>query len=123
MTITNQTLQLDTKRILARLANDHDLLQELIDIFREDAPLFLTRMKRAINDGDHHELELSAHALKGLVSNFMHDPTTALALSLEKKSRTPEWSEMVNLFEELHRSVNCLMTALDTLATQPLEMD
>ncbi len=103
---------------MARLANDAELLQDLVEIYREDYPILLRRIELAISRHNHSELEQAAHALKGLVSNFLHDPTTALALGLEKRSRSNEWDNIKDDFCDLKSATARLLSALDTLVAK-----
>jgi HPt (histidine-containing phosphotransfer) domain-containing protein len=115
---TNQAFTIDSKNILARLANDKDLFRELIEIYREDYPVLLTRIEIAIAERKSSELEQASHALKGLISNFLHDPTTALALQLEKKGRLNDWNEIDSDFAYLKVATARLLHALDTAVVE-----
>ncbi len=115
METTNQPVQIDLKRILARLANDVELLCEMIEIYREDYPGLMQRIRSAVAQRNKRELEQAAHAIKGLISNFLHDPTTALALKLERKGRSDEWDEIDSDCAELETAAARLLEALDSL--------
>ncbi len=119
MDTSNDHIEIDRKGILARLANDEDLLREMIEIFREDYPGLLQRIESAIAAWNRRDVEQAAHALKGLISNFLHPPTTALALNIERKARANEWSDMDSDFQELTYATTRLLEALDSSNSEP----
>jgi two-component system sensor histidine kinase/response regulator len=64
---------LDARALLDGVGGDPKLLRELVDVFLADTPKLLTRVQRAVTQGDAVRLKEAAHALKGSVGNF--DPT------------------------------------------------
>jgi PAS domain S-box-containing protein len=61
---------LDAAALLDGIGDDRKLLAELVDVFLDDTPKLLRRVKRAVKSGDPKQLKDSAHALKGSVGNF-----------------------------------------------------
>jgi PAS domain S-box-containing protein len=61
---------LDAATLLTACDADPALLNQMIAIFRTDAPRHLNRMDAAVRDGNAIELRESAHKLLGLVSAF-----------------------------------------------------
>lgn len=68
---------------MRRLGNDPELLNEFVQIFREDSPGLIDSMKQAVALGDQNGFRGKAHALKGLVSNFGAEEVVAFAADLE----------------------------------------
>jgi HPt (histidine-containing phosphotransfer) domain-containing protein len=73
--------------VLARLGGDRQLLGELVEIYFEDSPELIARIRQSIGDSDATALTKAAHDLKGLLSNFATSGATATALSLERAGR------------------------------------
>lgn len=68
---------------MKRLGNDPVLLAEFTQIFREDSPRMLKTMDSAVESGDQDTFRETAHALKGLVSNFGAEKAVAIAAEME----------------------------------------
>ncbi len=66
-------MQINETKTLEALDGDHDLLNELAQMFCEDAPLILNEFDLAVQRGDVHAARLAVHRLKGLVSQFHAD--------------------------------------------------
>jgi two-component system sensor histidine kinase/response regulator len=69
---------------LARLGGDRELLAALIEIFLEDGPPLMVRVKSAFQSVDRPALHHTAHHLRGLASNFDAQDVTDPAFRLEK---------------------------------------
>ncbi len=86
-----------------RLGGDQELFKEFVIIFREDAPQLLQRMVTAIEESRPKDLEKSAHALKGLISNFGASPCVELAQRLENAGKQ---NDIASIQQELPRFKN-----------------
>jgi PAS domain S-box-containing protein len=74
----------DRAELLARVEGDHELLAELVEIFRAEYPRLLASLRRSVADADAPGLQEWAHALKGTVGNFGARSATAAAGALER---------------------------------------
>lgn len=93
---------------LHRLGGDRELFIEFIEIFMDDSPKLMAELSNAIETRDCLSLEKSAHALKGLMSNFGASPCCDSALKLELAGRNGElesvdheFSKLKNYFKQL----------------------
>jgi CheY-like chemotaxis protein len=77
----------DPTEALARVADDRELLGQMIELFRAESPRMVSDMRRSIETGDAVALQRSAHAFKGSVGNFGNTTTMRLAQSLECMGR------------------------------------
>ena len=77
---------MDLSTALARLGNDAELLEELIQIFREDAPVLMQKIRGAAEDGDFEEARRAAHTLKGLSANLDAHGVVAAAQTVESET-------------------------------------
>ena len=73
--------------LLALMDGDRELLQELIDVFLEDAPRRIEDVRHALDTGDAVGLYRAAHTLKGSAGNFGAPDVVGLALGLETLAR------------------------------------
>ncbi|MBI4962366.1 MAG: response regulator [Desulfomonile tiedjei] len=98
---------LDKLVILDRVGGDTELLKEIVDLFLEDYPDLLVKIREALQTKDSQLLEKTAHALKGSVGNFGAESAVQAALNLENMGRNQDLAEapqtLVNLEKELER--------------------
>ena len=83
-----QLRQLDESLALSRVGGDVDLLKEVIELFLDDYPSTLEKIKSAVAASDASALEHSAHSLKGSVSTFGASRAFEAAFTLEKQGRS-----------------------------------
>lgn len=62
--------EIDLAGMLERLGGQRALVDQVIQIFQEDAPELISEIEQGFNDHDSEQIKKSAHALKGLLSNF-----------------------------------------------------
>ena len=77
----------DEAAALKRLDDDNELLDEMIDLFLEEAPAQLTELAAALDRTDLLGLADAAHAIKGMAGHFCADKLIGLAVSLEHAAR------------------------------------
>ena len=77
----------DAEQALQQVDGDKELLEEITDLFFEDAPDLLNQIGTAVAQNDCEGLLSSAHALKGAVSNFAAGRARDLAFDLEQMGR------------------------------------
>ncbi len=102
----------DVTGTLGRLGGDRGLLSDLIDLFSEDAPVWLGKMKNAVTAGRAGDLRHSAHALRGLAANFGAERLTSTLLEVEEKAGTGTIDGTANLVDEAQQEVVELQHAL-----------
>jgi signal transduction histidine kinase/CheY-like chemotaxis protein/ligand-binding sensor domain-containing protein len=74
---------LDRTTLLERYAEHHELLFEIADLFRADAPRWMVAIEEAVLRGDAAALTSAAHSLRGSAGNFTATETVEAALRLE----------------------------------------
>jgi len=77
----------DESAALKRLDDDHDLLSEMIDLFLEEAPVFMAELADALSRTDLLALADAAHAIKGMAGHFCAEKIISLAVKLEHAAR------------------------------------
>ena len=106
---------MDRDVLLAGFGGRADLLKQVVDVFLEDAPEMLARIKEALTTGNGAEVAAAAHALKGSVGLFSQGQ------AYEEARRLEQWVEAGNLTEaeaaarSSKRVVSRLMTELRAL--------
>ena len=94
---------LDLAETLQAVGGDRDLLREIAQLFRDEAPRLLTEIRRCVEAGDGPGLERSAHALRGACASVGAAPMARVALKLETMGRSAQLSDALAGFEELDR--------------------
>jgi len=61
---------INPEEILAQFVGDYEVAREVIQVFLEDSPNAMVRLREAVRGKDPEEIRKSAHALKGAASNF-----------------------------------------------------
>ena len=77
----------DYEGSLERLGGDAELFVDLVRFFLEDAAMLVARMETALEAKDARAVELAAHSLKGLCSNFGARRAVAAAYAIEESAR------------------------------------
>jgi two-component system, sensor histidine kinase and response regulator len=86
--VEEQIRQLDESLALSRVGGDHELLREVVELFLNDYPQSLDKIRNAVNAHDPAALEHHAHSLKGSVSTFGAQQAFDAAFALEAKGRS-----------------------------------
>ena len=93
---------LDFKQMLERLGGDEKLLQEVVEIFIEQAPMHLETLRKAIAEGDAKTLQKTAHSIKGELGYFGISELSQKARELEElggKNEIERASGILPVFE------------------------
>ena len=83
---TSRTVDLNA--LLAGFGGSSRLVQEVVDVFLQDAPAMLTRIRNAARARDAVELAAAAHAIKGAAGLFSQADAYQSARRLEELGRT-----------------------------------
>lgn len=70
--------------LLENFAGDEEILKDLIEEFLKKSDTLLANVDNAIKTNNAKDLNLHAHTLKGVVSNFYCEEIRLLAYELEK---------------------------------------
>ncbi len=102
----------DKDEILKRFDGDEGFLTELVEIFINDIPEQLSRIKEAVDNRNSKDLEKSTHKLKGAVANFVENAVFETALKLEMMGRENRLDGAEEAYGTLVKEVECLVNAL-----------
>jgi histidine phosphotransfer protein HptB len=81
------TLKWDKKFALDQAADDAELLQELLEIFKESYRSDLALIKEGIQKGDAKQVYGAAHSIKGAAASLGIEGVREVAMSVEADSR------------------------------------
>ena len=105
--------------LLALMDGDQELLQELIDVFLEDAPQRIDGVRRALAAGDAEALYQAAHALKGSAGNFGAPDVVSRAMHLEAHAREDNLDAAAAHFALLEMEMAGLIAELTAVRHRP----
>jgi HPt (histidine-containing phosphotransfer) domain-containing protein len=69
------------------------IMEEIVTIFRNQLPEFITEMKTLLGSGKYHELGLLAHKAKGSVTVMGMDETAKMLKTFELQAKAGEQKE------------------------------
>jgi HPt (histidine-containing phosphotransfer) domain-containing protein len=79
--------QINIDEFKSHYGDDIDIVGDLIEIFEVSYPETLSSIEKAIIKKNFKDLELHAHTLKGMCSNFFSEELKSSCLSLEKMGK------------------------------------
>lgn len=103
----------DLDAVVTRLGGDVELVLEVAELVREEAPKLLSLLNEYVASELADESVLTAHSLKGALSN-VNARATHTALRVEQLGRRGNWTEMRALLGELAREMVELDSGLRT---------
>ncbi len=83
---------LDYQEVMERVENDRELLIELIEIFLDDCPPKIRKIREAAAGGDYTQMSDMAHSLKGSSGNLAAKKMSSLFLQIEQKGKSQDAS-------------------------------
>jgi HPt (histidine-containing phosphotransfer) domain-containing protein len=104
--------------LLTRVENDHELLCELIGIFKEDFPGLLQSLQQSVAREDMKNVEATSHALKGMLSGLSVTQAATTASRLEEMGREGKTSGLTDALRLLEIEVAQLLAELDAYAEE-----
>jgi HPt (histidine-containing phosphotransfer) domain-containing protein len=104
--------------LLTRVENDHELLCELIDIFKKDLPCRLQALQESVASEDLKNVEATSHALKGMLSGLSVTEAAATASRLEQMGRERRTSELCDALALLESELADLLPELDAYTSE-----
>ncbi|MBI3406684.1 MAG: response regulator [Acidobacteria bacterium] len=109
----------DAKVLLERVGGDRAALRTLVNLFREDSPAQLKKIRAAVRARDGRALHASAHALKGSVSNFAAPAATDAALKLQVMGQENRLEGAPAILRTLELELRKVTSALATFVSGP----
>lgn len=106
-------LKFDSATFLKNFVGMEDVARDAVRSFLELLPEMLTQLETAVGGGNPKELEVAAHTLKGVLSNFHAEPTRSLAWQLEQEGRQPGDLNKAAILNELSVELTLLRSELE----------
>ena len=101
--------------------DDEEFMRELFDVFREDTPMQLARLRDAVSSGDFEVTAAAAHRLKGSSGNIGAQSLLALAKQLEQAGQFARAERAENLVGQVEAEYGRVCEFLEsTFADEPM---
>lgn len=113
--ISERNNSVDIAQLLERIDDDRALLEELMQLFKNDYPRGIAAVDAAIHAQNPSELRLAGHSLKGALSNLSAINAAALAAELEMQGKSGDLSQSRTTLEQLEREIEKVASALESL--------
>ncbi len=97
---------------LAAMGGDREILAEAIDLFVQEAPAMLDRVKIAVECRNAAKVNEAAHTLKGSISNFSSNGAFVAAASLEKMGKANDLASSPEALKALESELRTLAAGL-----------
>ena len=101
--------------LLPEIADDPDLMREIVDLYRSNAPGWMDQIRQALSARDGTGLARSAHTLRGAVSHLGVPAATDAARALEDAGRAADFATAPKTLARLETELRHLDDALITL--------
>jgi HPt (histidine-containing phosphotransfer) domain-containing protein len=110
---------MDVRDALSRLGDDHELLSAIIEIYLEDSPALLEKIRRAVMGNDPGSLQRAAHNLKGLAATLSAGDVAAAASRLEHMGSSNSLANAAAAVAELESQLNDLKSVAQRYVKNP----
>lgn len=102
----------DRSELMGRVDGDERLCDEILDLFMQDTPVQLEKLKRAMEGNDATQVEKQAHAIKGASANIGAHALRDAAFEMEMAGRRGDLNPARTLENKLETEFEKLRTAL-----------
>lgn len=107
--MTNNGSRWQVAEVLDRLGGDTELLWELCQIFQEEYPKQLQKLRQAWADYDSDSLMRAAHNMRGDLRYLGAAGPSEAARELEEKGRNKDWTQVPEKLARLEEELADLM--------------
>lgn len=115
--------EFDYETLHSNTGSDHELAQQMIDLFLEEANGQLESVTRAIASRDGTAIAKAAHLLRGSVSIFGAKKSVELLRTLEGIGKSRHFDKLESVWEQLAEVLNTLLHELRTVEPIPETAD
>jgi len=107
---------IDLKEAMTRLDDDYELLEEIWDVFLEDAPNQINILEKSIREKDFMTVAHQSHSLKGAAANIGAVGTADLAGRLQRFAERKKMEDVEKIYGTLKKEMEKLISSLSDSA-------
>ncbi len=104
----------DLSAALGRMDNKLELLEKIVEFFREDFGGLLASLQQAVAAQDMARVQEAAHSLRGLIANFSAEAASQVASRLELMAKSGDLADAPQQLAELEHELTRLDATLTT---------
>ena len=105
----------DVTGVVDRLGGDRAFLAECVDLFAAELPPMMAALRDSVNEASPEKVQATAHALKGMTSNFCQEGPARTADRIDALAREGRLSDASRLLAQLEDELVLLQAALQHL--------
>jgi HPt (histidine-containing phosphotransfer) domain-containing protein len=105
----------DKEKIMERMLNDKELVQEVLACFMEDVGKHVDELKTALSHQDSQKTQHCAHTLKGAASNISALKLQEIALKIEDAAKSGDTQPAMEMLALLEHSLEELRQTLEEM--------
>ncbi len=102
----------DEAAFVSHVDGDPQLLRDLVDMFFEECPLLVNKIRAGLDRSDAKAVQKAAHSLRGSTSNLGAQMASGVALKLEDLARAGDLPNAESVLQALEWQLNTLRPAL-----------
>ena len=102
----------DFEQMLERLGGDEDLMHQVVEIFIDQAPKHIDRLRCALAQGDAEGVEKTAHNMKGELGYLGIPELSQQARELEELGRKPDLEQASRIFVAFEIGISKVVLAM-----------
>jgi HPt (histidine-containing phosphotransfer) domain-containing protein len=114
----SQSARVDLAELLSRLDNDHELLRDLVTIFKEDFPKLVQALQDSVAQADMTRARIASHTLKGMLLNLAVPRAAAAAGRLEELATEGAGASIQEALAAFEAEVGGLLPEMETYVTE-----
>jgi len=111
-------LSVNLPDLLTRVDNDHELLRELLRIFKEEFPCLLQSLQEAVVRGDMKTVEVKAHTIRGMLASVSFPRAAASAACLERMGQQCVAQDLPEKLASLEQEASLALARLDAFCAE-----
>jgi two-component system sensor histidine kinase/response regulator len=104
----------DLPAALSRLGSNVELVREMLTLFREDVPVYQSRLSGALARGDSAGVQQASHSLRGMLSMFGAEAAMQVAFRLERMGTNGDLTEAQAQTEKLDSEITRFLKFVST---------
>jgi HPt (histidine-containing phosphotransfer) domain-containing protein len=112
--------EVNTDELLDRIGHDAELLQEVIELFYNEYPSHIEKIRSALAENNAEQVAKAAHTLKGSISNFACPSAFEAVYQLEQTAKNNTLDKTEDAIQTVDKKVQELRPVLEAILKDDL---
>lgn len=111
---------IDLTDLRNRLMDSDELMKQVVEVFIQDTPSRLARLKESLSSGDMASATIHSHTIKGAAATVSAERVRKVALGMEEACRAgDDTTKIMSMFPSLEREFEELKTFVSSSQYHP----